>query len=334
MAELDFLINGARSVFIDGFIAAGSRVAAPYLATALGIAFILYLVSRERTGKSFWAFALPKEVYTHASNGTDVKLFFLGRLLDPIMRVAYIAAASVTAALVLQGLRGDSNPPEGDAELALGQLALLTLAMLLVSDFCTYWVHRLHHEHEALWPFHAVHHSAEVLTPLTLYRKHPVYDLFGALVHGLAAGVMHGLIMAMFFGPIGVLKIAGVNAFIVALNAAGANLRHSHIWWCFGPVLSRVFISPAQHQIHHSMAPAHHNKNYGEFFALWDWMFGTLYVPAGREQLTFGLADARGARLAQPHPDLRSALVAPFRESFAALKARRTRSAQDEAARA
>ena len=39
-----------------------------------------------------------------------------------------------------------------------------------------------------LWRFHQIHHSAEVLTPLTFHRIHPVesllYDVRGALVTG------------------------------------------------------------------------------------------------------------------------------------------------------
>jgi creatinine amidohydrolase/Fe(II)-dependent formamide hydrolase-like protein len=54
-------------------------------------------------------------------------------------------------------------------------------------------------------------------------------------------------------------------------------------------VLSRIFISPAQHQIHHSDAPQHFDKNMGFTFAIWDGLFGTLYVPKEKETLTFGL---------------------------------------------
>jgi sterol desaturase/sphingolipid hydroxylase (fatty acid hydroxylase superfamily) len=51
-------------------------------------------------------------------------------------------------------------------------------------------------------------------------------------------------------------------------------------------------VSPAHHQVHHSSNPKHFNKNFGSCLALWDWMFGTLYVPGKeREPLTFGFAD-------------------------------------------
>jgi hypothetical protein len=65
---------------------------------------------------------------------------------------------------------------------------------------------------------------------------------------------------------------------VFIFNSLAANLRHSHVWLSFGPVLERVLSSPAQHQIHHSDAPRHFNKNFGINLSLWDWMFGTLYV--------------------------------------------------------
>ena len=64
-----------------------------------------------------------------------------------------------------------------------------------------------------------------------------------------------------------------------------------HVWLSYGPVLSRVFISPAQHQIHHSKAPQHFDKNFGFIFAFWDVWFGSLYVPRAKEHIDVGLPD-------------------------------------------
>jgi hypothetical protein len=62
------------------------------------------------------------------------------------------------------------------------------------------------------------------------------------------------------------------------------------MWIAFRGVLGRIFVSPAHHQVHHSANPRHFNKNFGSCLALWDWMFGTLYVPAKkREPIAFGV---------------------------------------------
>jgi sterol desaturase/sphingolipid hydroxylase (fatty acid hydroxylase superfamily) len=88
---------------------------------------------------------------------------------------------------------------------------------------------------------------------------------------------------------------------------AYVHLQHSHLWISFRGLTGRIFISPAHHQVHHSTDPRHFNRNFGSCLALWDWMFGTLYVPAQkREKLTFGVTGHADAHT------LKGELVAPF----------------------
>jgi sterol desaturase/sphingolipid hydroxylase (fatty acid hydroxylase superfamily) len=154
------------------------------------------------------------------------------------------------------------------------------------------------------------------MTPLTLYRKHPVYDLVSTLVRSVLIGLLQGSFLVLLDQRPSLMTIAGANLFYVAFNALGANLRHSHVWLSFGRRAEHLLISPAQHQIHHSLAPRHHDKNYGEVLAIWDWMFGTLYVPEGVEEIEYGLADREGRRLPQRHTGIVSALGVPFADSF------------------
>ena len=199
---------------------------------------------------------------------------------------------------------------------------LLTLMVVAVNDFGIYWIHRCHHSLSVLWPFHAVHHSAEVLTPMTVYRKHPVYEVISVLGRSVLVGLAQGLVLAAVAGHVGIATIAGANSVYVLFNLAGSNLRHSHLWLRYGTALEHILISPAQHQIHHSRAIRHKDKNFGQILAVWDWMFGTLYVPTGREALEFGLSDERGRAVPQPHGSLSRALIVPFRESWRALATR------------
>ncbi len=52
------------------------------------------------------------------------------------------------------------------------------------------------------------------------------------------------------------------------------------------------------HQAHHSADAAQHDKNFATVFALWDWMFGTLYLPDRTERFRFGV-DEQAAQPAQ-----------------------------------
>jgi sterol desaturase/sphingolipid hydroxylase (fatty acid hydroxylase superfamily) len=288
----------------------GVRLFPVYLLTTVLIAWLVHRALRP--GATFLPWLLPRAIWSHASTMVDVKLFLLNRLLSLFGLFSSVFLTSATALAVLALLHG--RPDEGAAVHPL----VASFCLLLASDFGLYWIHRLHHETRILWPFHAVHHSAEVMTPITVYRKHPIYDILASAVRGLVNGVIQGLVLAVFVGPMTLSTLLGVNVFYVLFNLLGANLRHSHIWLSYGRLLEHVFISPAQHQIHHSRAVAHHNRNYGEVLALWDWMFGTLYVPDGRQEIDFGLADAEGRPLPQPHGTLRQALLQPLRQSLRA----------------
>ena len=288
-----------------------------YLLSPLYIAatvLIVWVVWRMRkSDESFLRFMLPKELYVHPSTWVDVKVALFNTLFTAtgVFSVLWVAP-SVTVFVTEQLAVWTGAGPVEETGLWRGIAAAVLL--FLTQDFCRYWNHYLHHETRVLWPFHAVHHSAEVLTPITFLRAHPVYSALQQLLMSVVIGLVVALIL---FGIVGQIEAwvyyAGTLAFNVYVFFAG-HLRHSHIWLSYGPVLEHILISPAQHQVHHSSDPKHHDKNYGEVFAIWDWMFGTLYVPEGRETLTFGIADREGVLIEQPHPTLRDALFGPFEE--------------------
>jgi sterol desaturase/sphingolipid hydroxylase (fatty acid hydroxylase superfamily) len=140
-----------------------------------------------------------------------------------------------------------------------------------------------------------VHHSAEVLTPVTVYRTHPVEDLVNAMITavfvGLATAVHGGGTQLQPSLP----TVLGVNVIAFLFFLVAFQLRHSHIWLSYGPWLSRVLISPAQHQIHHSSEVRHWDKNFGFIFAFWDALFRTLYVPRHHETFPLGVPNMNPA---------------------------------------
>ena len=77
----------------------------------------------------------------------------------------------------------------------------------------------------------------------------------------------------------------------MAFFLAGYHLRHSHVWLPFPKYIRDVISSPAVRQIHHSDQPRHFDKNFGRIFVIWDWVFGTLYIPTKREAINCGLYD-------------------------------------------
>ncbi len=297
------------------------RIAFIYLACTLLLAFAVWW-HRGQQG-SFVKFLVPAKVYTHKSNLLDIKLFFVFKAIGFFGLMSKVFFPTTVAFYILSWLTWHFSSDYSAPPISWQRGAVATLIIVMVSDLCKYWAHRLHHEWKVLWPFHAVHHSADVLTPLTVQRVHPVEPIIRNLLITVFVGFAQGVILFALMGRIDLLTIGGANAMYVLFNMFGANLRHSHIWLSYGRVLEHILISPAQHQIHHSVASKHHDKNYGSMFAIWDWMFGTLYIPEQKEEITFGVSDGTGKPIPQPYKTLRQALLKPFSESWNALESAR-----------
>jgi sterol desaturase/sphingolipid hydroxylase (fatty acid hydroxylase superfamily)/creatinine amidohydrolase/Fe(II)-dependent formamide hydrolase-like protein len=267
-----------------------------YLATALLIALASYAGARDRAGgislKSFLRYCLPKSIYLHRSARVDYVYFIVNRVLfmllfAPALAGLYLGASSIVAESLGDTLGGASRWWTNMAAVNVA----FTVASVIAMDLGLYVAHYLQHKIPALWEFHKVHHSAEVLTPATAYRMHPVDDVLAIGLSGLFSGAVHGLFTHTSVGELSMITIMELNALLFAFYFLGYNLRHSHVWVSYGPVASRIFISPAQHQIHHSNAPRHFDRNFGFIFAAWDGLFGTLYVPRVREDIEYGLGE-------------------------------------------
>lgn len=261
----------------------------PYLLAGLACAWLVYRFSGRPGRAGFLRFAFPAAAYGHRSARADYAFVAFDLLTKPLLVSPLVAAVSWCLYLALH--RVLPSLPLRLPQSAAARGVLASLAALLVSDLGLFLSHWLMHRVKLLWLFHEVHHSAEVLTPVTVYRVHPVE----ALVNGLVGSVV-GALVAVFYGAASgsearFLDVYGVNVILMAFFLAGFHLRHSHVWLSFGPALSRVFISPAQHQIHHSKERKHWNKNFGYTFAFWDLLLGTLYVPKARERVEFGIPD-------------------------------------------
>jgi sterol desaturase/sphingolipid hydroxylase (fatty acid hydroxylase superfamily) len=276
----------------------GERIFWLYLVTSLALAGAVYLRSRRgasgRPGlRGFLRFCFPREVWRHPSAWLDVRYFLVHQMLRVWIYGALVLSVSLASAdEVARGLRwlfGEAPAPP--RPIGLGGRAAVALATLALTDFASFLVHWLQHKVPLLWAFHKVHHSAPVMHPLSNYREHWVDNLFYALVHGATSGAAAGVAFHLHGQPVGVLEVLGVNAFVFVFNAAGYNLRHSHVWLAWPGWLGWVLGSPAYHQIHHSVDPRHLDKNFAFTFPIWDRLFGSAYLPGEPEPLRFGLTD-------------------------------------------
>jgi len=308
--NLAVLAERALSAVVEPFTwlaSPGERV----FVGSLAVAFVLGVgvwVLKLRGRISLTRFLLSPTVWLHRSALLDYRFIVARSLVDALLFAPAVISSTAVAMLTLAGLSRTIGRGPFEGQSAVLVVAALTVATFLADDLVRYFAHRLLHRVPALWDFHQVHHSAEVLTPFTVHRTHPVEGLIMRLSSSIGIGVAAGAVSWLFVKGASPLTVVGVHALSFAWAALGANLRHSHVWISFGPVVERVLSSPAQHQVHHSKDPRHHDKNFASALALWDWMFGTLYVTGARERLTFGLDD----EIVNHRQTVGSMLVGPF----------------------
>jgi sterol desaturase/sphingolipid hydroxylase (fatty acid hydroxylase superfamily) len=250
----------------------------------------------------------PRSIYGHRSSAMDLKVWLIEMFATRTGRLTYaLGGALLTAGFIESMWAGVLGEPASKAEVSWGTGCFYALVVLVAVDFAEFFWHYLTHKVGWLWELHKAHHSAEVLNPITDSRFHPVDFLGSALFEMSALAVVEGTFMYYFDGSIVTWTIFSITAIAAFLGVTNI-FFHSHIWISFGYAGNHILISPAQHQIHHSVLPQHRDKNMGAIFAFWDYFFGTLYVPQDRETFPVGLADGEG----NPHTTLRKFYVDPL----------------------
>jgi len=187
-------------------------------------------------------------------------------LLPPgvaFLLVLALIAPLKTAGLTLDGLWPSTWPVWTQAAL-----------MLLTADFLRYWLHRASHRYAPLWRLHAVHHSPGRLYWLNVGRFHPLEKVLQMTLDTLP------------------FMMLGVGSDVIALYfvfyAVNGFFQHSNIRLRFG-WLNWIISSAELHRWHHARNPEESDRNFGNNVIVWDWLFGTRYLPAGRSSDDLGL---------------------------------------------
>ncbi|PIE45651.1 MAG: sterol desaturase [Gammaproteobacteria bacterium] len=267
-----------------------------YFTTPTKRFFILYLVSAGIIAL-FYLWLQNKKVtlstarayWLHPSAVLDYHYFIVAGLIKTYLVVPLIISAKSIVLWVNQACLdtfGIVYLPSVSSETVM---VLYTLTLFIVSDFSRYWLHRAMHSIPLLWTFHKVHHSAEALNPATFYRVHPVENFLFGLRYAVVVGGVTGVFIYLFGAKVQLYDILGANALLFTFNFIGGNLRHSHIELSYPAIMEKLFISPRQHQLHHSY---HFTRfNYGGYLAIWDTIFDTLKASAEATRSPYGLGE-------------------------------------------
>jgi sterol desaturase/sphingolipid hydroxylase (fatty acid hydroxylase superfamily) len=251
---------------------------------ALGVVFaVLSHWSACNPGRPWWR---KREIVT------DVIYWFMIPLMARFVRIGLM----VMGAAYIYGIHNTDDLikfyDNGFGPLATLPLWAQALTFLVVSDFLLYWFHRLYHGAH-MWKYHAVHHSSEELDWISAARFHPVNILFGTVLVDVAlllAGISPNVML--WVGP---------------FTTAHSAFVHANLNWTLGP-FKYVLASPVFHRWHHTAADRGGEKNFAGTFPIFDWLFGTFYMPKAELPEAYGIDDKSFP------PGVGSQLVYPFRQ--------------------
>lgn len=149
----------------------------------------------------------------------------------------------------------------------------------VVRDFVQWWTHRLLHRVEWLWQFHKVHHSVKEMG----FAAHLRYHWMENVVY-----------RSIEYIPLALIGI-GLNDFFIIhiFTLAIGHFNHSNFKLPLGPI-KYLFNNPQMHIWHHAKElPANHRYgvNFGISLSVWDYLFGTAYIPHEGRDIELGFDD-------------------------------------------
>ncbi len=275
---------------IGSFTQPQKRVFIGYLLSAWCIALLWLVLKQKHTWHHAALELFRRDIWGSVSARSDYSILIINRLIAVLVTPVLLAQLTV-ATFLFESLHYIALPePLWQIDISSVLVAFIfTLTLFLLDDVSRYMLHRALHQFPALWAFHRVHHSATTMTPLTVFRTHPVENILFGVRSAIVQGLCLGPFIFLFGDKVDLATVFGANIFIFVFNVLGSNLRHSHIYIRYPQAVEQWLISPAQHQIHHSVAPRHFDKNYGVVLAVWDRIGNSLYLSEENTRLQFGL---------------------------------------------
>jgi sterol desaturase/sphingolipid hydroxylase (fatty acid hydroxylase superfamily) len=205
---------------------------------------------------------------------TDMAYLFLVPIFQRYLRIWLTVFLTAWLFHITDGQKIADFYLHGHGWLSTLPLWLQGTIYLVGADFAYYWIHRFFHR-GMFWKYHAVHHASVDVDWPSAYRWHPVNLMLEQVavdVAFLLAGVSPDIFLVI--GP---------------FNVVTSCMVHANLNWTFGP-LRYLVVSPVFHRWHHEANVI--DKNFASTFSVWDYLFGTAYMPQGKLPQVYGIDDA------------------------------------------
>lgn len=247
----------------------------------------------DRTWRGWLGYLFPREMYTSNSAKIDIWVWIMnGLLFIPIFEAVVIIAGLVVGVSFYDLIASVFGPMQPVTMTTWGLVGIQFLGFWLGQGLGQYVGHLAMHKVPLFWALHRAHHSAESANLFAFLRSHPLEHFLNGSTRVLGTVVGTGLTLYLTGGTLLAGTLATIFWFNIAYVLIGfRSVDHLHIPVSYGKHLDVVLGSPVMHQLHHSAEFKHRDKNMGGAGYLFDWMFGTLYIPGKGETWRWGLND-------------------------------------------
>ena len=188
-----------------GFVIPSNGYYWGFFVSAAVIAVIAYVVARPLRDFSTRAMiraALNPQIWLAKSARADYRFWIINGILFPLIAVPATVTAIGLGLAIAHGLSAIFAPIEAPV---IGPVAIrvaYSIAFFVMLDFGHYVAHLAQHKIPLLWEFHKVHHSAEVLTPITSTRFHPIDLYILNTGRGIGAAIATGIFYYLGAGEV------------------------------------------------------------------------------------------------------------------------------------
>ena len=301
--------------FFEEFANPQKRIFVGYLLSAFVLALVWLCIAERDSTKAAIKKIFDKNVWLSTSSLADFKIILVNRVIMSGTAAALVTQITISTFLY-KLLHGQALiEPLALHFISAGSVAVIfTVFFFVFDDFSRFYVHRLMHRVPVLWAFHQVHHSAETMTPFTIFRTHPIEGFIFTLRTSVVQGIVISVFLFLFGSKVDLITVYGASVGVVIFHSLGSNLRHSHVKIRYPRLIELFFISPGQHQIHHSTEKRHFDKNFGVALAVWDLIFGSL-LHSENQTHKFGLTTKFGEK-----HNLLHLYVEPFKAAIRIMK--------------
>ena len=197
-------MNTFNDLFIDifyQFIDPKKRIFIFYLLISILIAFVWLIYIKQLSIKESLKKIFNPKIFFSKSSKSDYKIFILNQIIMFVISPILITQLTIATFLFyyFHSLSWLSSGMFQNASVIF-VITLFTTLQFLLDDFSKFFVHRCMHKWQILWALHKVHHSATTLTPMTVFRTHPLEGIIFSLRAALTQAIMISSFVFLFGG--------------------------------------------------------------------------------------------------------------------------------------